>query len=264
MAIVNGPFDLHGSAGEFSFYKRKDIDKTIARRKGGPSRQKVLHDPKMAGTRRVNAEFAGRSAISKWLLAALRPLKPVSDYNWSPALNKLLRPIQVMDTESLLGQRSVCLSKAPHLQEGFQLNRMHRFEDILPNPVHLTFSETGDAMTLAVPALLPGSNFLVPAGKYDWYSLVLTCAAIPDFFYTPHGYRPTTDLRQPYPDQCTTGWLPVTEMAVPRSLALPISGNTGDGVLVTSIGIFFGKAGANGQIEPVKHVGAGKILSCRL
>ena len=68
MATLTNPLGLSGSAGGFTFYKRKDLDKVIMRSRGGASRQKIKTDPGMEGTRRVNAEFGGRATASKYIL----------------------------------------------------------------------------------------------------------------------------------------------------------------------------------------------------
>ena len=104
MATLTNPLGLSGSAGGFTFYKRKDLDKVIMRTRGGASRQKIKTDPAMAGTRRVNAEFGGRATASKYILQGLGVLRKLADYNWAPALNGLLRPIQLMDTDSVAGE----------------------------------------------------------------------------------------------------------------------------------------------------------------
>src|ERR1700754_381148 len=100
MATTNPLFPIKGTLGGYSVYKRRDLDKYIVRRKGGPSKNQILNSENFINTRRNIGEFSGRSTATKFLLQALDPLRPLADYNIAGPLNALVKPIQEMDTDS--------------------------------------------------------------------------------------------------------------------------------------------------------------------
>lgn len=268
MATLVSPIELTGSLAGLSFYKRWDLDKIIVRRKGGASKQKVKEANSMAGTRRVNDEFGGRATASKFILAGLNQLKPMADYNIAGGLNQLLRPVQLMDQISSLGTRSVCLSKAPGLLEGFSLNRKNSFDSIIRNPLTYSLSRNEANATITIPALIPGINFFVPPGRYPLYSFIVAACVVPDLYYSDNGYQPANPSQRFDAQYVYSGWHPVsgassqltleTTIGLPANLPLPA-----DATLMLSIGIRFGMPGANGSIEQVKYAGAAKVVAVR-
>src|SRR5688572_12822487 len=111
--MATGNFEFTGSIGNFSYYKRHDMDKVIVRTKGGPSREKVRHSPDFENTRRNNKEFAGRSRATMYIKRGLDTLVSLADYNIAGYLNARLKPVQDLDATNEWGKRSVLLSKNP-------------------------------------------------------------------------------------------------------------------------------------------------------
>ncbi len=142
----------------------------------------------------VNAEFGGRATATKFILAGINSLKPLAGYHIAGELNKLLRPLQLMDSTSLAGQRSVCLSKSPGLPEGFSLNKKNSFDSLIRNPVGYTLSRESLVGAVTIPALLPGINFFVPPGRFAYYSFVVITGVVPDLHFAADTYHITTPL----------------------------------------------------------------------
>jgi hypothetical protein len=264
MASLNYPLDITGSLGGLSFYRRKDCDKIIVRSRGGASRKKIREDPGMEGTRRVNAEFGGRSTACRYILAGFGPLRGLADYNLAPALNKLLRPIQLMDKETVPGQRAVCISKAPWLLEGFPFSRRRLMDAIIATPIAFTVNPGNAYVTVTLPALLPGINFIPPVNT-TYFRFIVCNAILPDLVYSTAGYKPARE--QQYPSlQCQfSDWNTVNESREQLAMEIPISLVAGEGerLLMTALGIQFGKQEAN-SIAAIDYMGTGKILAVRV
>src|SRR4051812_36024190 len=117
--------------GDLSAYKMVGSDKIILRRKGGASKEKIKQSAAFVNTRRINAEFGGRSTTTKWMLPVFRPLKHIANRSLTGRLNKLLKPIQELDSINEWGKRNVSLSLKPQLLEGFNLNHTWVLESII-------------------------------------------------------------------------------------------------------------------------------------
>lgn len=256
------PLRFLGPIGNISVYKRRDLDKTIVRYKGGPSKKQIKESKKFESTRRINAEFGGRSISSRWIMFAMWLQKELADYNIAGPLNSLLRAVQELDTENEKGKRAVLLSKQPNLLEGFDLNRKRSFSSIVRNPLRYTLSRAPLQATVDIPALLPGINLQTP-GNYPMYSFIAILGVVPDCYFTSQGYQPSQLEQGVYPKEVYSDWYPVLNGSAPTTLEINIS-NTAPWdafTLILSIGIRFGTIGADGNIQQVKYAGAAKILA---
>jgi hypothetical protein len=256
------PFTFLGPIGNISVYKRRDLDKVIVRYKGGPSKRQIKESEKFEKTRRINAEFGGRSIASSWIMFAMWLQKPLADFNIAGPLNSLLRPVQELDTENEKGKRTVLLSRQPSLLEGFDLNRKRPFASIVRNPLRYTLSRAPLQATIDIPALLPGINLQTP-GNYPMYSFIAILGVVPDCHFTPQGYQPSQFEQGVYPKEVYSDWYPVLNGSAATTLEINI-GNTPPWdafTLILSIGIRFGTIGADGNIQQVKYAGSAKILA---
>lgn len=286
MAKMDDAFEFTGPLGHVSVYKMRGIDKPIVRRKGGPSREKIKTHPKFELTRRLNAEFGGRAAASKWIMRALYFHKPLADYNIAGPLNTLLRPLQALDNEQVLGQRSVRVSANPQLLKGFSLNRRYPFDSIVRVPVEYVWFEEEALVTIHIPELIPGINFFAPE-KYPWFSIIASLGVVPDIIFT-HNAKPVSPgydtfnapeammatYRYTYthpgyeifetPPLCMfTPWKPVKQgiMATSLDLQLPHLPPDEHFALLLSVGITYGIQEDTHSIRQVPYAGAAKILT---
>ena len=76
MAKLTSLLSLSGTLDNLSFYKMEGVEGTVVRRKGGASKEKILHDTSFANTRRNMVEFGGRGPAIHYLLQALVPCGP--------------------------------------------------------------------------------------------------------------------------------------------------------------------------------------------
>ena len=162
MAKLHTAFPFIGTVGDLTYYKRRDIDEIIVRHKGGAYKERIKKDKAFVNTRKVNAEFGGRSAATKRIISMLFPMKAVADHSFSGELNSLLRAVQQMDTQNDWGKRSVKLSDNPALLSGFSLNKKNSFASIVRNPVRFELDRDNLSAAINLPDLLPGINFFVP------------------------------------------------------------------------------------------------------
>jgi hypothetical protein len=257
MAKLDGTIQFTGSLQNLSFYKMRGSDKIIVRKKGGPSRKQVKHSPNFENTRHNNSEFGGRALAAATIKSFLYPLLFLADYNIVGPLNALLCAIQKMDTENTRGKRHVLLTKQPRLLEGFYLNRRYLLETIVRTPVACSLQ--GEQVSIDLPALIPGINFM-PPGNYPYYRFIVTGGLVPDVYYTDYGYRPTYE-RKPYSGYIESEWLTVN--APSPALTLTLNGMPEekpiDGSIMIGLGIAFGQIQGD-TIMPEKYVGAAKVL----
>ena len=265
MAKLGSNFDFTGSLGPVSAYKMRGVEGTVLRRKGGASKEKIKTSPRMEGTRRGNSEFGGRATAGKWIRLLLHRQTPMADYNVTGAINALMMPIQKLDTVHPLGQRDVAISKNPWLLEGFSLNKEKGFDSFVRNPLTWSVSRESLSARIELPALLPGINLLA-ADKYPMYSIVASLGIVPDFFYAPHGFQPSSrEYSQGNPgvfSDVNTDWYPTLQGSPAMPLELKLSGTPPDQSfsLLLSIGIRFGVMINANTVQQVKHEGAAKIL----
>src|SRR5258705_1980837 len=241
------------------------MDTIIIRFKGGPSKRMIKSKPSFDLTRRYNKEFGGRSTASMCIRRALRPLKPLSDYNISGPLNATLKPIQEMDTVSEWGKRNIQLSKNPRLLEGFQLNRRNPFDSVLRSPLSFTLSKDEMKASLEIPELIPGNNFF-PVDQYPVYRWQAVLGVIPDLFFDEkRGYAPNGNFNGPYPFDFATEWCAVRTGAASRVIELSVPYAVPEGSsfsLMLAAGISFGTLRSTGP-EQARYAGSGKILMVR-
>jgi hypothetical protein len=264
MAQMISNFPIIGRIGELSSYRMRGSDKIIVRMKGGADKKKIKNAPEFANTRRINSEFGGRSASSSTIMRAIFPLKALADYNIAGPLNALIKPIQVMDTESDWGQRNVYITRNPKLLEGFSLNKKNGFDTIVRNPISFTLSREERSATVNFPAMMPGINFFVPPPAKSFYSFVAVLGVVPDFKFDKDGYK-AVDKIENTSDDSMSEWYSVLRgsaavdltVRIPQKHFTPESENF---TLLLSIGIRFGVPGINEDIKQVKYAGAGKIL----
>lgn len=262
MAKLDGSIRFNGSLDNVSAYKMRGVDGIILRKKGGASKEKIKTSPRMAGTRRMNAEFGGRATAGKWIRRLLFQQTPMAGYNITGAVNSLMAPIQKLDTENPGGRRHVIISKSPWLLEGFSLNHENGFDTIIRNPLSWTVSRETLSASIDIPALLPGINFLT-LEKYPMYSIIATLGILPDFFWTEDGYMPSSRAYKEHDAQTArTDWYPVLKgsPATVLEIKLPATPPDQSFSLVLSIGIGFGEMRGGNTAEQVKHAGAAKIL----
>ena len=265
MAELKG-LQFLGRIGTLSAYKRKDSDKTFLRGKGGGSKETIATSPNCGVVRQNNAEFGGRSKMGRGIRKSLERLGWLADHNISASLNTVLRPVQLVDTVSLLGERNILLSRSSHFLQGFNYNRRYPFESVVRNQIQYTIDPATLSAKLAIPDLLPGINLFIP-NKNPLFGFCFVLAAVPDCVFVK-GVKSYYTLDDPgasclgQESNVETVWYPSYEgcKAMEIELKLPKPVIASSFTLVLGVGIMYGTLGIGGEVMRVENAGCAKVI----
>jgi hypothetical protein len=263
MAKLHGLLNFTGKLDEISAYTRKDCEGIILRMGWGPSKEEIKTKDNYVNTRRNNAEFGGRSTTGKYIKQLLDPLKTVFDYNISPVLNGLLKPVQDEDRESPWGHRNVLISRKPYLLEGLTLNRRNPLESVISTPIKFEVDKEAGTALINVPELMPSVNFFPPE-NFSVCRITTLLGLMPDFYFAEPLYKPLQDVSQWLPVVASTDWFvarngcPASEISLSLTGTLPAEGYS----LMLAVGVQVGRP-SPGYVTPLKHNGCAKIAVVR-
>jgi hypothetical protein len=263
MAKLAPGIQFIGSIGGFSAYTREDIEGTIFRMKGGPSKETIQTAPSCASVRRNISEFGCVSMAAKQVYNQLRPLLIIRDYPLKGELQHLLDLVKKMDKTAAHGKRNVYLSMAPNTLTGLPLNRRNPFESVVQNPLSFSVSREELRARVETPALRPGSNFF-PLANLPVYKWMISFGVIPDMVYNDSkGYLPTAGQFTSAPSVVESHWFHVSEQvaSLTMELAVPFTPREASFSLMLAAAITFGTVKSGGDINPVKYCGAGKVIA---
>lgn len=264
MAKLDSVLGFTGSLGRLSAYKMKGSEETILRRKGGPSKEYIRNSPNCEITRRNNIEFGGRAAAAGWIMRGLHMHKALADYNMAGPLQALLRPIQLLDDKSELGERHVQLSKNPRLLEGFSLNRKWVFDSVIRSPVNCRITKDDLSAELNLPSLLPGINFFPPP-KHPLFCISVVLALVPDVFCREGKYEPGKEYGRHYLNwqETRSQWLATGSRSEEQSFRLKLEQSPPYEFfsLMVSAGIVYGMVTAPGSQEQAAYAGSAKVVA---
>ena len=263
MAKLVSEIQFTGSVGNLTVYKRRDSDQLIVRKKGGASKKRIKTDPQYINTRRVNAEFGGRSTAGKWIRRAMLAIEHIGNEPVAGGLTRLLLPVQKMDQTSEWGRRAVALSSYPQLMNGYSLSKKNSFDSIIRNPINYSLNKTTNTAEIQIPALIPGINFFASA-FHPLFRIELALGIVPDVFYDPvfKKYIPKGEYNQIHAVDTFTEWYPISKGSPATSLTLKCPAVPVDSPysLMLTIGFRYGTVGEGNIFHIVKYQGAGKIL----
>jgi hypothetical protein len=262
MAKLTSLFSFSGSLDGISVYKMEGVDKPIMRKKGGPKKEKILHDPGFVNTRREMEEFGGRSAATRCILEAFAPLRP--GHGTTGRINKLLASLQKMDSQSKWGQRAITLSLCPGLLQGLDISKRLTLGSIVQHSFSCGLSKQTNGAFVDLPALLPGVNCNHPK-LYSFFRVIAVLGVIPDLHFQDKldAYAPHENFQGQPPQVVQTDWQQTnrSSMATRLELSLPQAASTEGYSLQLSIALQYGKLGPTGMIEPAPKAIASKILA---
>lgn len=262
MARLTGPLNFTGKLQDLSAHKRVGTKGTIIRPRYGPSKNNVDTKPSYANTRRINTEFGGRSTTAQWIRNGFYPMKPFFDDRVLGRLNAVLKHIQLLDTQTVYGKRSVALSLGRKLLEGFAINSWHPFESVVSNPVECKHYRDELRATISLPGLLHGVNFHPPTA-HPYFRVMATLSIIPDMHYHEIRYRPKGNYEAFRSQLVQTEWMAVKSGSESLNLEvqMPQAPPGTEFSLVLTLGIQMGTAKSNTIMEGIKYAGSGKILA---
>lgn len=262
MARLTSEITFTGSLGNLSAYRMRGVDKTIVRKKGGPTKKQIKNSPRFDLTRRNNAEFGGRATASGWIMRMMRDQKSLADYNIAGPLNKLVQHIQLLDAKNKKGERSILFSKRPEALEGFSLNKQTYFESVVRATLTTSINKDACSARVEIPALLPGINFNPPE-QHSLYSVQVMLGAVPDLVYSPVKYQPGhTGFSVIGPAVVRTPWASTRKKSETVTLDVRLNALPPDNsfVLMLTIGVCYGSMLAPEIVEQTEKAGSAKVL----
>ncbi len=247
-----------GTIGNLSYYRRKDIDRIIVRKKGGIPKKRIKKAPEFERTRENNTEFAGCARAASYIHNLMHPVSRMADYNVFPPLTAIVKKMQLKCDTGNRGQRNIRFTRFHFLLEGLSLNRLHPFNSIIRQALPATLDRERGTATIAVPALMPGMNLHLP-WQSPYYRLVFSFGSIQDMMYDNWDYQSCPSPR--CHETHETPWVHITQSTDKQTvtLQLPHAANA-DETLILTVGIQMGSPEPNGTIWEVRKQGAGVVL----
>ncbi|MBT1702845.1 hypothetical protein [Chryseosolibacter indicus] len=180
---------LEGKMDGISFYKRKGS--FYAKRATGPSKERILTDPKFKRTRENLTEFQALGQASRVFKRALRPVSNFTDGDMRNRMMKVFRRINKL-SEGPRGQRPVHFSQNRNVLKGLQLHPTNVFEDVCEARITVTHKADRTGCTVTIPSLQTGEMIKAPVNATH-FRIAQLITAIPDIVYdtTSDKYKPS-------------------------------------------------------------------------
>ncbi|RYG11201.1 MAG: hypothetical protein EOO07_20955 [Chitinophagaceae bacterium] len=163
MAKTSGIVNFEGTVEDLTFYKRNG--KTLVRRKGGISGERIKTEPNFVRTRENNSEFGHCCTSSKVLRLAMGTLvHKAKDGKLSNRLMQMLTRAKNMDSTSKRGLRKVGIGimtpSGRQLFNGFDFNKNAPLQSVLFAPYDV---DTVNGM-VAIADFVPAEQLHFPEG----------------------------------------------------------------------------------------------------
>lgn len=258
MAIIKGPFTFTGKLHNLSAYYRKDIGKFILRRPGGPSKKRILNDPRLVRTRENYAEFGACAMATANVRDAIFLLNRLADYNFTSTLNALNKKIQAEDTVSARGERSILLSRFHRPLTGFNLNRRNPFDQLIRHPLTYTIVPERQIVQVHLPKLTRDINLCLP-WQHPYFQLIIQIGAAPDVVHTGGSGFGSVDMNIGH-QYHHTPWYHINSGSSENVVELPLPIVYGQAAILLSVGIRAGEPGTFSGVDEVPRKGGAKIL----
>ena len=257
---------ITGSLGNLSFYKMRGVDKIVVRRKGGAPKEYVKNSPTFKVPRLYMSEFGGCSKMGKEVRLMMHPVRVLSDYNFSGFINKALKIVQKQDGTGELGQRSIMLSKHPHLLAGFQLNKNTTFDSVLRTPITYTLDRKTLSARVNMPALLRDINFH-PNNGHARFCIDVSLGIVPDFTFDPgeRAFKPSAWYTTMFaPESVSSPWFPALKGSPATSLEIKLTDQVPADEsysLMLTVGVRYGSPMEGDIVKDVKRAGVAKVIA---
>lgn len=182
MARLRGGIDFTGKIGGLSAYKRKDMDETIVRTKGGASRKKIKTSKSCERVRENNSEWAGCGRTAGNLKSALSYVYHLKDNNIVCDFSTIFKMMQLGDDANIRGRRSILISKHRGHLEGFHITKNNPFDSVVRLPLKYEINRETNSAWVQLPNLLPEVNLFIP-WQQPVFRFVITLQTIWDAHY---------------------------------------------------------------------------------
>jgi hypothetical protein len=196
----------------------------------------------------------------------MHPVRVLSDYNFSGFINKALKIVQKQDGTGELGQRSIMLSKHPHLLAGFQLNKNTTFDSVLRTPITYTLDRKTLSARVNIPALLRDINFH-PNNRHARFCIDVSLGIVPDFTFDPgeRAFMPSDWYTTMFaPESVSSPWFPALKGSPATSLEIKLTDQVpADEAysLMLTVGVRYGSPMEDDVVKDVKRAGVAKVVA---
>lgn len=265
MAIVKGMQKIVGSFANASFYTIQGSDEVYVRSKGGPSKRAIKTKPQFEKLRRNNSEWSACSKMGSNMRTGYYYLKHLEDFPIIGSLNALAKKIQLLDEAGEHGHRSIYLSKHKDLLCGINLSKKQVFESVLRVPVSVTIDREAKRVMVHVPSI-DTRMYLYNFRNLPFFRLLFCLGGVQDMIYSESEkkYLESVVYLDREKGLRISDWYSTNGVIQEQDIELlyvddpdPVSE---DFTFVFTVGLEFGKQGADGNPEGVKYAGCGKIM----
>lgn len=268
MARVKGALQITGGIKGVSFYTMKGSDTIFMRTKGGPSKRRMKTGKEFALVRKHQVEWGACVMFSRALNGAAGEFKKLGDFNVSPVWNGLGKKIMKLDTEHVVGERSIELTKCKQVLEGYNLNRNFAFNAVFRTSIQFDFDIKLETLKIKLPRINT-ENDLYNVQKLPYFRLKFALGMLSDIYFdstqSPSPFRPFFRDDYGYSKLLETEWLSTHDMIPEQTLEIVLPPWIPEEMKVhytylVSAAIEFGNVGFAGKIEAVKNASSAKIM----
>jgi hypothetical protein len=162
MARQNGLIKLSGTIGDMTYYKSKDG--YLAKEKSSLSGARIASDPRFIRTRENMAEFGNAGRAGKTLRQSISlVLQNAKDTRMVPRLFKTMTQVIKTDTIDKRGDRKVAAGDVT-LLTNFEFNANAVLNTTFHAPYTFSINRTTGVLSITIPAFVPFTNIIAPAG----------------------------------------------------------------------------------------------------
>jgi len=198
---------LIGKMDGISFYKR--AGKYVARKASGPSKARIMNDPKFARTRENLTEFAGMAKATAAFVRVFHPVKDMHSGEFRGRVSKVMRRIAKQST-GVRGQRSILISKHRELMQNMELNADQTFSSVVNIPFTTIQNSGRTKATFSISALHMNMAINAPS-KATHFKLVQLMGVVSDVIYNEdlNTYMAAAALNNLFSELSSTDYIPV-------------------------------------------------------
>jgi hypothetical protein len=251
MAKQTGLLRYSGSMGGVRHFKIKGLQGDFAGLVGGPTSEQIYNDSAFERTRENMSEFGGCASAGKAIRVGLSQIiKQMSDSRLTGRLTALMKQINLEDTSSPRGQRSIEISAYQNLLAGINFDVNVSLAGIFNAPYTLTNNPARDSATFTIPAFNPASLVNAPAGATH-FRLVNAIVTVSDWIYNSATgtYEPTDPTLNSLSDISYSAYLPLNAVTPATTVTTNLPGTptmTTTVSVLNCIGIeFYQQVGGN-------------------
>jgi len=251
MAKQTGLVKYSGTLGGVRHFKIKGLEGDYAGLAGGPTAEQINNDAAFIRTRENMSEFGGCASAAKSIRVGLAQIiKQMSDSQLTGRLTALMKEVQLGDTTSPRGQRSIIVSNAIGQPAGIDYNKNLSLSSVFNAPYTLTSTVTRDSATFTIPAFNPASYINAPAGATH-FRLVNAINVISDWQFSSGSgkYEPVEPSLSTLNDVQYSGYLDLSTTTPLTAITTTLLGSptvTSNVAVMNNIGIeFYQQVGSN-------------------